>query len=234
MLEWECMGSKTSSQAKIAVAKYAAANIPSGILVGVGSGSTVKCFLEELAKVHRKGLQVVVATASLASERVAKALGIPSLPASEITLVDLLIDGADAVDPLGNMIKGGGGALLREKILAYSTTNYQILIDDTKLTDELHRLPLPIEISPFAYPSTLLRLQKQGFSPTLRKNEKQQFFVSDNGNYIADLLPGRPPRTPKDEDLCLKQIPGVLETGLFLALTKKILIGSLSGEVREL
>lgn len=223
-----------SHQAKIAAAKHAVGLISNEQLIGVGSGSTVQCFLEELAKACQKGLKIILATASFASEALAKKLHIPSIPSSEIIQVDLLVDGADAVDPMKNMIKGGGGALLREKILAYSAKKYLILIDETKLTGDLNGIPLPVEISSFAYRSTLLRLERQGFFAKLRKTSDNQSFLSDNGNYLADLLPGRPAYPPQEEEILLKQIPGVLETGLFYSLQKKILIGSPSGQVREI
>lgn len=226
--------SSPSHQAKIAAAKHAVQLIADERLIGVGSGSTVQCFLEELAKAYHQGLHIVVATASTSSASLARKLHIPSIPPSEIMQVDLLIDGADAVDPLGNMIKGGGGALLREKILAYSTKKYLILIDETKRVSQLHSVPLPVEISPFAHPSTLFRLEREGFFGKLRKTADSQPFLSDNGNYLVDLLPGRPNRSPQEEEWLLKQIPGVLETGLFYSLTKKIIVGYSSGQVREI
>lgn len=223
-----------SHQAKIAAAKHAVQLISEEQWIGVGSGSTVQCFLEELAKAYHQGLRFVVATASYSSEMLVKKLKMPSIPPSEIVQLDLLIDGADAIDPLGNMIKGGGGALLREKILAYSTKKYMILIDETKLTGPLNRIPLPVEISSFAYQSTLLRLEKKGFFAKLRMLSDTQPCISDNGNYLVDLLPERPARSPQEEELLLKQIPGVLETGLFYSLPKKIIVGSPSGRVREI
>lgn len=226
--------STPSHQAKIAAAKYAVQQISHEHWIGVGSGSTVQCFLEELAKAFHQGLRIVLATASHASETLAKQLKIPSISPSEIIQLDLLIDGADAVDSMGNMIKGGGGALLREKILAYSAKKYLILIDETKLTDPLNRVPLPVEISSFAYRSTLLRLERKGFFGKLRMLSDTQPFISDNGNYLVDLVPERPIRPPQEEELLLKQIPGVLETGLFYSIPKKIIVGSPSGQVREI
>lgn len=226
--------STPSHQAKVVAAKRAVQLISDEHWLGVGSGSTVQCFLEELARAYHQGLHIVLATASHASETLVKKLKIPFLPSAEIVQLDLLIDGADAVDPMGNMIKGGGGALLREKILAHSAKKYLILIDETKLTDQLHRVPLPLEISPFAYQSTLLRLERKGFLAKLRMLSEAQPVISDNGNYLVDLLPERPARSPQEEERLLKQIPGVLETGLFYSLSKKIIIGSPSGWVREI
>ncbi len=198
-------------------AGIAAANlIQNGMTVGLGTGSTVAFFIAKLAE---RKLKIKAIATSIRSHDLAKQLGIPLL--EEIDSLDIAVDGADEIDKSGNMIKGGGGALLREKIVASMAKKLIIIVDEKKQVDKLGAFPLPVEISPFCYTATLEHLKR--FNPQLRK------YRTDNGNYIADLhIKSIDNATKLNTEL--QNIPGVLETGLFLNLNPTVLIGHADGK----
>ena len=234
------MCSKTSSSSPLSLAKAAAGKaaaqlIESGMIVGLGTGSTAAFFIENLGQRCRSGeLQIHAVASSEQSVKLAQSCGIPLIAASEITRVDLTVDGADEVDPQKRLIKGGGGALLREKILASSSREMIVILDETKLVDQLGLFPLPIEISPFAYQTTLARLAEYGYRGHLRLTSSQQPFLTDNQHYIVDiaLREYSAPLPPEQHDQQLKRIPGVLETGFFIGIAGRLVIGYVNGEVK--
>jgi ribose 5-phosphate isomerase A len=149
-----------------------------------------------------------------------------------ISAIDVSIDGADEVDRDRNLVKGGGGALLREKMVAYHTKTYLVIVDESKLVDTLGKFPLPVEILPFAAELTLKVLGEFG-EAKLRQSDGRN-FLTDNGNFIADLN-AYPIADPQKLDARLRQIPGVLETGLFShTLVTHVLVGTKTGEVKTL
>ena len=169
-------------------AGYAAADlIQGGMVVGLGTGSTTAFFIEALARRHREGLKITAVATSEQSKRQAEHLGIPMLDPEIITILDVTVDGADEIDPAKNMIKGGGGALLREKLLAQSSREMIVIVDETKLVDHLGDHPLPVEIAPFVYRTTIQRLQNNGYQGALRMTRENTPFVTDNGNFIFDI-----------------------------------------------
>lgn len=214
--------------AKWAAARRAVELVQPGQMVGLGTGTTAIKFLELLAARVREGLSIQGVPTSEAIARQARAWGIPLL--ESFTRVDLTVDGADQIDPVGRIIKGGGGALLREKLVALASEVEVILVDPGKLVQELTR-PLPVELIPFGVETTLARLRQAGVEPTLRPG-----FTSDGGNLVADCAyPAVSMRAPEEFHARLKAISGVVETGLFLELVDQLIIGHEDGrvEVRE-
>lgn len=217
---------------KAAAAAAAVAMVEDGMLLGLGTGSTAAIFLQELgARVAREGLRVAAVPTSLASERMAEQLGIPLV--HELSgPIDLAVDGADEVDPDLRLIKGRGGALVREKLVASAAQRFVVVADASKLVDRLGAGVLPVEIVPFLWRSTARRLEAFGCSGQLRGGEEEP-FVSDNGNLIVDLTFPGGIDDPERLGLGLKNEPGVVEHGLFIGLTTTCLVGS-PGGVRRL
>lgn len=218
--------------AKKAAAQKAAALIEDRMQVGLGTGSTAAYFIEALGERVQQGLKITAIATSQDSMRQAQKLGIPLLDPDSITALDITIDGADEIDPLNNMIKGGGGALLREKLLAHSSRKMLVIVDETKIVAHLGAHPLPIEIAPFAYKTTLKRLEEKGYRGTLRLTHENKPFVTDNGNIIFDIQFSTPILNPPLLEQDLKKIAGVLETGLFYNLAGNVIIGYEDGLVR--
>lgn len=217
--------------AKKCAGEAAAELIVGGMLVGLGTGSTIAYFLGALAKRCKEGLKISSVATSLVTMNYAKQLGIPLRDDHVISSLDIVVDGADEIDPAKNMIKGGGGALLREKLLATSTSKMVVIVDETKLVSHLGKSPLPVEISPFVFHTTIHRLEQEGYRGVLRLNKEKKPFITDNGNYIFDIQYTEPILDPVNEEKRLKLITGVLETGLFCHLAKLVVIGYNNGQV---
>jgi ribose 5-phosphate isomerase A len=218
--------------AKKAAGQAAAKLIQEDMLVGLGTGSTAAFFIEALGKRCQDGLKIFAVATSQQSTHQAQLLGIPLKDPNTITMLDITVDGADEIDHHKNMIKGGGGALLREKLLAQASHEMIVIIDETKLVDHLGEHPLPVEIAPFVYRSTLQRLKAQGYQGVLRLNRENSPFVTDNGNYIFDIHYSNFILDPQKEEERLKSITGVLETGLFFNLAKRVIIGYEDGFIK--
>jgi len=200
--------------------------------LGLGSGSTIAYFLEALGKRCRQGLKIHGVATSRETESIAQRQGIPLIDLEPSAPLDLAIDGADQANIRGELIKGRGGALLREKIVATGARRLLILIDESKLTRQLGTIPLPIEIIPFGYKNTLRRMAELLSLPPeeifLRTSPTGGPFLTDNGNYIADLSLHEID-DPHLTEITLKEIPGVLETGLFYLHNETIWIASPEG-----
>ncbi|MEC8307138.1 MAG: ribose 5-phosphate isomerase A [Chlamydiota bacterium] len=216
---------------KEAAARAAAMSIPPGIALGVGSGSTVNAFLLYLGRrCTEEGLSIRACAASKASHRAAEEAGIPlfdegKLPGS----LDLTVDGADVITPNRMLLKGGGGALLREKILARMSPSLTLIVDTTKCLEKMSGQPLPLEILPFGYRSTLRQIHAMGLSGRMRR-AGQNLYLTDNGNFIYDLsLPEDPDMPALDEALIA--LPGLLATGFFPPLPGITYVGEKGGEV---
>lgn len=205
----------------------AAANlVEDGSIVGLGTGTTASFFIQALAKRCEKSLSIKAVASSNESEAFAKELKIELIDIDKVDHIDIYIDGADEVDEKKQMIKGRGGALLKEKILASFSEKTVIMIDDKKLVDRLGKVYLPIEITPFASNLTKLELEKLGYFADYRKDEKGNLFLTDNQNYILDL---KLPHLLDDPQLVhnnILSIPGVIETGLFIDLADTIIVAN--------
>ncbi|NRA30053.1 MAG: ribose-5-phosphate isomerase RpiA [Parvularculaceae bacterium] len=199
--------------------------VQDGMRLGLGTGSTAKFFLEALGERVRGGLDVCGVPTSNGTALLARRLDIPLLDPAETTRLDLAIDGADEVTARGEMIKGGGGAMLREKIVAQAADRFVLIADASKRVDVLGAFPLPVEIIPFGFALTVRQIREAlagigmaGAPVRLRPSaDGQGFAESDNGNLIADLEIGRI-NDPEAFDTTLTMIPGVVTTGLFIGL----------------
>lgn len=214
-------------------AEAAVARIEDGMTVGLGTGSTAYFAIHGIAdRIRNEGLRVRAVASSVATERMAAELGIPLVPFADIDGIDVTIDGADEVDPARNLIKGGGGALLREKILAANSRRFLVIVDESKLVPALGAFPLPVEIVSFASELTVKRLRELGCEPTLRQADGKP-FVTDNGNWIADCRFGAI-ADPESLAARIQSIPGVVEHGLFVKLADTVFAGMSDGTVKQL
>lgn len=218
--------------AKKAAGEAAAGLVKEGMLVGLGTGSTAAFFIDALGKRCQEGLKISAVATSQASARQAQLAGIPLKDPADVVSLDVTVDGADEIDHHKNMIKGGGGALLREKMLAQASREMIVIIDETKLVNQLGGVAVPVEIIPFLYRSTLQRLDQLGYQGSLRRNRDNTLFITDNGNYIFDIMYKEPILDPVQQHEHLKRIQGVIETGFFFALAGRVVIGYEDGCVK--
>jgi ribose 5-phosphate isomerase A len=197
--------------------------IASGMVVGLGTGRAAAAFIDALGAKVQTGLQIRGLPTSQASAEQAQKHGIPLVAFDDIDTIDVTCDGADEVDPLGNLIKGYGGALVREKIVAAASKKFVILVGDEKLVRVLgSRGNLPVEVVPFGMASTARHLSKLALSPQPRM-AGGKLFVTDNGNHILDCGTG-PIDQPADLELQILAIPGTVGTGLFLGMADLVLV----------
>lgn len=212
-------------------AEKAVEEIQSGMLIGLGVGSTAIHAVNKIAELIKSGdLKDIQAVAcSSATYDHAYSLGISLTSLKENQLIDITIDGADEVDENLNLIKGGGGALLKEKIVAQATERLIIVVDDSKISINLgEKFSLPIEVLQFGWRSHIQFLTDLGSLPTRRLNADNDSFVTDQGNYILDCNFG-PIEDPKALALELDKRAGIIEHGLFLGLASEVIVSSVSG-----
>ena len=209
----------------------AAECVEDGMVVGLGTGSTAYFAIQKLGERVRQGLRIRGIPTSEQSRVLALEADIPLIGFSEVTQIDLTIDGADEIDPAFNLTKGGGGALLREKIVAGASTTEIIVIDETKLKDRLGQFPLPVEVVPFGWQITRQRVGGLGCPTRLRLQEGAP-FETDNGNYILDCAFKRIDDPPALETQIVA-LCGVVECGLFTGLADRIIIGKTDGTFEE-
>jgi ribose 5-phosphate isomerase A len=217
---------------KMRAAERAVEFIKPGQIVGLGTGSTAAYVLEALGRMVREGLEIRGVPTSRGSETVALRLGIPLLNLNDVARIDLTIDGADEIDGDFNMIKGGGGALTREKLVALASDRRVIVVDSSKLVSPLGTTrPLPVEVLPFSWSMSAGLLKEIGGGPVLRIDGERP-FVTDNSNYILDCHFG-PISDPPSLERRIKQMPGVIESGLFIGIADTVIVGD-ETEVRVL
>lgn len=213
-------------------AERAAEWITDGITVGLGTGSTVRHLLDVIAERRAAGewRGLVGVPTSLDTERRAGALGIPLATLAERPRIDLTIDGADEVDPELRLIKGLGGALLREKIVAAASARLVIVADDSKVVDRLGmKAPLPVEVDPFGEPVQPEFLRTLGCEPALRRTAGGDAFVTDGGNHILDCRFAGGIGDPEAIERALALRPGIVESGLFLGMATAAVIAGADG-----
>jgi ribose 5-phosphate isomerase A len=207
-------------------AAAAADQIEAGMSVGIGTGSTVDFFIDALAE-RAQQLTIVVSSSEASTQRLAK-LGIEVSELASTGTLDLYVDGADEATKHLHLLKGGGGALTREKVLASASRKFVCMIDDSKLVGSLGQYPLPVEVIPMAQSFVSRQLVKAGGQPILRTG-----FVTDNGNHIVDVHNLRISNPPEVENR-LNQIPGVVTVGIFAQRRADILLISGDDGVREM
>jgi ribose 5-phosphate isomerase A len=209
---------------KQAAAERALQLVQPGMVIGLGTGSTARYFIEGLGRMVERGTDVRAVVTSTDSRRRANECGIPLIDRLEHPL-DLTIDGADEIDPAVNCIKGRGGALLREKIVAHASRRFVLIADQSKVVDRLGRGPVPVEILPFLWERTSQSVAELGGEPVLRQGPDGP-YRTDNGNLILDVAFGT---VDASVDSRLHAIPGVLEHGIFLGIAQAAIIGGPSG-----
>jgi ribose 5-phosphate isomerase A len=209
---------------KEAAGRAAAKLVRNGDVVGLGTGSTAYFAVVALGERVKSGLKMVGIPTSVATADLARQLGIALTTLDEHPQIDITIDGADEIDPKLNLIKGGGGALLREKVVASVTRKMVVVGDSTKVVPVLGKFPLPVEIIPFARTVVERKIASLGAATKLRMSPDGHPFVTDNGNQILDCSFGRiahPPALARE----LNDTPGVVEHGLFIGLASVALVG---------
>ncbi|HOP74563.1 MAG TPA: ribose-5-phosphate isomerase RpiA [Bacillota bacterium] len=219
--------SDTNKELKMLVGREAAALVQDGMICGLGTGSTAACMIEELGRrVREEQLRFVGVPTSFQSKILCQKHGIPTRDIQDCNELDLAIDGADEVDPQLNLIKGGGAAHAREKIVAAMAREFIVIVDQSKLVDRLNRkFPIPVEVIPAALSYVQNVITHLGGVPQLRMGlRKDGPVITDNGQFVVDV---QFPETVdlREVDRVLHHTPGVVETGLFFDLARKVLVG---------
>jgi ribose 5-phosphate isomerase A len=216
-----------TDELKQAAADKALELVQDGMLVGLGSGSTARYFTEGVGRLVAGGMTVRGVPTSRATAELAAELGIP-IVTELIGQIDLAVDGADEVDPALNLIKGRGGAMAREKLVAAAAKRFVVVVDDSKLVKQLGVGVLPVEVLPFLWRSTAERLASLGLSLVVRGGEETP-FVTDNGNLILDVTVEGGIKDPAAFGVELKKITGVVEHGLFVGMTDTVIVAGPEG-----
>ncbi|MFL6257258.1 MAG: ribose-5-phosphate isomerase RpiA [Pyrinomonadaceae bacterium] len=207
----------------------AAEFVEDGMRVGLGTGTTAQWLVVRLGELVRAGLRVRCVPTSRRTEEQARGLGITLVTLGEVGELDIAIDGADEIGPELALIKGGGGALLREKLVASAARRFVVIADASKRVDVLGRFPLPVEVVRFGWELTARRVAPVvGVEPLLRRDTNGEPFVTDNGNYILDCRCGAiqdPARTERE----LKSLVGVVESGLFVGMADTAVVADEEG-----
>lgn len=215
-------------------AARAVEQVRDGMKLGLGTGSTAKHFVELLGERVRAGLKVIGVPTSEATRADAERCAVPLTTLDQVDRLDLTVDGADEIDPNLELIKGGGGALLREKIVAAASDRMIVIADETKWVQMLGRFPLPIEVIPFGLGATRRAIEtvfvENGVSGQMdvRKAKDGHAFVTDGGHWIVDAHLGRIPDSPRLA-AALNSIPGVVEHGLFIGLARTAVLAGPQG-----
>jgi ribose 5-phosphate isomerase A len=213
-----------------ALGRYALRYIKPGQTLGLGTGHAASAFIRALGA---SGISVRGVPTSKVSDELARSVGIPIITLAEAGKIDVDIDGADAVDPRFNMIKGYGGALVREKIVAASSRRFVVLVGYEKIVKWLgERGPLPVEVIPFGLSLVTAKIKAMGLKPKVREKDGQK-YITDNGNLILDCAVKKI-TNPARLDRELLAIPGVVGTGLFVAMASVVLVAEESGKIRTL
>ena len=217
--------------AKRRAAQWAAAQVEDGMAVGLGSGSTSALMIDEVGRRVREGLRIVAIATSEQSHRQAASLGIPLTDFARQPRLDLTIDGADEVQRgTLHLIKGHGGALLREKIVAMASSRMLVAVDPRKLVDTLGSVfTVPVEVVPFGWETTERRLRDQGFTSELRRKDDGQPYITDGQHYILHCSLPSSGLSAEQAAEAFKRTTGVVEHGLFLGIASRVVIGRESG-----
>ena len=214
---------------KMAAGIEAAKLVENDMIVGLGTGSTVRFFVDELGRrVQEEGLTFTGVTTSLRTKEQAEGYGINIVDVDDVDHIDITIDGADEVDKNFDGIKGGGAALLWEKIVATNTSKIVWIVDESKVVDTIGRFPLPVEVIPFGERHVLDRFKERGYEPVLRLDDQGQPVLTDEHNHVIDL---HMEKIEHPEDLAQDLITtvGVVEHGLFLNMVDTVIVGDPNG-----
>lgn len=213
------------------LARRAADEVRPGMLAGLGSGSTAEALVRELGQRVAEGLRFTGVATSNRTRTLAESLGIPIMPLDEVETLDVCLDGADEIDPDLNVVKGRGGALLFEKLVALRAQRYVIIAASEKLVAQLGtRMPLPVEIIPYGWARSAQTLEPLGLTPTLRTAADGRPFVTDGGHYIVDCATG-PIADPGTLARQIKALTGIVDHGLFVGLASAAMTIDEAGEI---
>lgn len=218
-------------KAKRLAGEKAAKNVKDGMIIGLGTGSTAYWAIQKISSMVKAGLKIKAVPTSKETAELAEKGGIELIELAEVEKLDLTIDGADEVDPDLNLIKGGGGALLREKIVASASEKLIIVADETKLVEKLGKFPLAVEICQFSWAFTKRKIEKLGCSSQLRKDDNGEIYITDNGNYIIDCHFVKIDN-PAELEVQLNKIPGVVENGIFSYMADIIIVGYKNNDIK--
>lgn len=231
---YEHLSKMTLEQAKRAAGYAAAELIPPNAIVGLGSGTTAAYFIEGLALRMQKGLmlQAVVAT-SKPSADLARRLRMPLQDLNQVDSITMTVDGADEIDAQKRIIKGGGGAHVRERIVAFHSQEFIIAVDESKVVPTIGTKKLPVEVLPFGSRLTKAALEHLGYHGSWRMKQSHSHtpFLTENGNLIYDIQFPAPPLHPEQDQERIRHIPGVVDTGFFFNMAKCVVIGYANGKV---
>jgi ribose 5-phosphate isomerase A len=222
------------SQADLdAVAERAILEVSSGMRLGLGTGRAAEAFIRRLGKAVASGLEVTCVPTSERSDALGRELGIRIVTLEDVTSLDVAFDGADEVAPDVSLVKGKGGAMLRERVVAKLASRFVVLVTPDKLVNRLgEKCPLPVEVVPFALPAVRRSLEAFG-SPVLRMTGSAA-YRTDNGNAVIDLAPsGGRFASPREVDTKVRTLPGVVDTGFFFDMASLVLVGD-AGKVQEI
>jgi ribose 5-phosphate isomerase A len=220
--------SMTEDDQKQAAAEAAVQYIKAGMVVGLGTGSCAAKMVDLVGNLVKQGLSITGVPTSEATAKQARSLGIPIVGLDTVQSIDLTIDGTDEVDPKRRLIKGGGGAHLREKIVASLSKKMIVIAEAKKRVSQLGAFKLPVEVIRFAAPALLEKLAALGCTPEIRHTSDGEMFLTDEQNYVIDCDFGRI-EDPETLALTLSTMPGVVEHGLFIGYADIILIGTDNG-----
>jgi len=216
------------------VAKHAAQRVQNGMVVGLGTGSTANYFIDELARrIKDENLLLKVVSSSVVSSVKAQSLGLALVAIEHIRQLDLYVDGADEVTAENTLLKGQGADLVKEKLLANASTEFIVLVDQSKIVKKIgEKFPIPIEVTPFAWQMVKYQLEELGGRGQLRQNANGGMAVSSHGSLILDMTF---PATLNSQQLdnLLNDMPGVVEHGIFYSLAKTVLLAE-KGDVKEI
>ena len=213
---------RIQQEQKQAAALKAAEYIRDNMILGLGTGSTAYYLIRRAGELVKEGMRLQAVATSRASEKLAEEFGIPVADINEVPRIDLTIDGVDEIDPDFEAVKGGGGALTREKITAYHSRQVIWIMDHRKQVSRLGAFPLPVEVLPFGWRLLSEKIHGLGYTPILRTGNGQA-YQTDNGNYILDIHSPSPAGSRKLSDL-LHSYPGVVETGYFPCVCSRIIV----------
>lgn len=216
---------------KKAVGYKAAEFVENGMRIGLGTGSTAHYFIERIIQRCKEGLKIHAVASSSRSLEQARKGHIPLLDIDHVASLDLTVDGADEVDAQKRLIKGAGGALVREKIVASMSRELIVIIDESKLVADLGKCKLPVEVIPFARAATVQHIRKAGYNGEFRKSPNGDLYVTDNGNLIYDIHFNETRQQPEKDHETLIHIPGVVDTGFFFNLAGRIIVGFSDGQI---